>query len=1328
MDISKRVQVASLNPTRDVRKRMICNNAGHRCPECHKKFKKGCSQKIFNDHKGSKACREARDLKPRTVEPIPPPPAALECCAGIPLPWDPATFWETYPFHVHSPSAKHPSSYNLVLLEPAAAPRARSKDCLGTAISPNGACAKCSALNLDISIIEERASRSFELIHDHSDLNAPQLRAKVELLKDNLNTLKLKNLDLKEAVDSTRERLKEYVNLIQFMGQHSHEIFALHRLLANAVANGWGANIILEHCLLSIAGKYTARNYTLYEIYLAILIYELGGGGALHALNHSIFALPSRNTIQPYRSQSKLMPSVNGVRGVEISSNISALFGPRSKRENDTEKASPMIYGHTLSFDEVATDRRIDYMDETDDMAGLCLEHLPALKTVKVGTDTTTVEAAVTAVRNGDVHISHETSVGAISRLSETGYGARPVFMGPSCKTGDWKESLRTMEIVVEAWKRSEYGERLHGPILSIASDSDAKRCLALFMMTMHTEIIEGNPLYPFIRDLPGLNRRVGKDNLTMDPDYKHKFKGMRTLLTSNAGLLVKNTCINRDLLFSWLERLTDHDWSETTLHALLDPADGQNVSATIKLFLAIIELTSLDKADFDPNEAIEFEALCLLAELLNAWIQPYINTDLTLSEQIESLVFLREKCGFKAKMRVINGELKVFICLLGDDVLEALFGRARMIGGHSPNCSVAELLDRFMSAMNLDWIYEQCPEFEKQPRRLNLKRMRHVDHLRPRHFKRELRAKSCDLPVVWKSAVRKAEAILAKYGVQMAVPFAVLFKRPETDLLRPYGGKYPALSNKADRSVAESSAVVIDSTVDARCFNSSVLIPPTEMDRIFAEIESSDTSPRHSVFADINDNGRQAHKKTIVRTFFEMTHDIHTSRDRLLRVRGFTYGGKSWTRENGEGHQTISATSHFKQGHLFTTLICYNNTHIALAIAKCTMIRKTGSKTASTSAVPRGELNLPESVWTISGQTLSLVPLDQHRDTPGFEWDGEFVSLSLNKKGQNGDVSRIRNLQFSVPSRLVDVAIHEQAHELLAVDSEAPCTREKTWFFSNKDVSAAFSRLWERLLADKTMHDKFPVFTEVSNGVFPYVTPASLDSPAIHYFKPIAGTPIEETHFNRSTCRVCGVVVKDTNRQTHVGQHILKSICGVNDPSVKLPVSKAYPCGTCGGPTINGGCTTGVKNGKLDSNCPLTYSFMISAAAQFREKRPCTNIPIKCPLADCHQFHWKYNFQQHLQDRHPQWRAILSKDFLSTIQISSAEREALGVPLANIIRLPAAAPPNPVFPPPSHGQKRPASSPPSSPSRRSNKENDTPKSDVDSRTERASKVPKLFF
>ncbi|KAJ7827075.1 hypothetical protein B0H13DRAFT_1476627, partial [Mycena leptocephala] len=156
-----------------------------------------------------------------------------------------------------------------------------------------------------------------------------------------------------------------------------------------------------------------------------------------------------------------------------------------------------------------------------------------------------------------------------------------------------------------------------------------------------------------------------------------------------------------------------------------------------------------------------------------------------------------------------------------------------------------------------------------------------------------------------------------------------------------------------------------------------------------------------HSLFADIDDNGRQGHKKTIVRTFFDMTHDIHTSRDRLKRVRCFTYGGKTWTRENGEGNQTLSASTHFQLGNLFTTLICYNNTHLALAIAKCTLIKKgpTGSKASSIFAVPRAELDLPDSVYTISGQVLSVVPLGRDEDSPAFAWDGNFVSFSLKKK-----------------------------------------------------------------------------------------------------------------------------------------------------------------------------------------------------------------------------------------------------------------------------------------------------------------------------------------
>ncbi|KAJ7920968.1 hypothetical protein B0H13DRAFT_1521764, partial [Mycena leptocephala] len=101
-----------------------------------------------------------------------------------------------------------------------------------------------------------------------------------------------------------RERLSEWKEAFHFIGQNP--IPALHRLLANAEKEGWGAKKNLQQCQLAKARKYTARNHIQYEVDLAILLYELGGGSAVHVMNHSIFALPSRNTIQRYRRQHNL--------------------------------------------------------------------------------------------------------------------------------------------------------------------------------------------------------------------------------------------------------------------------------------------------------------------------------------------------------------------------------------------------------------------------------------------------------------------------------------------------------------------------------------------------------------------------------------------------------------------------------------------------------------------------------------------------------------------------------------------------------------------------------------------------------------------------------------------------------------------------------------------------------------------------------------------------------------------------------------------------------------------------------------------------------------
>ncbi|KAJ6556912.1 hypothetical protein B0H10DRAFT_2371775 [Mycena sp. CBHHK59/15] len=1176
------------------------------CLKCAKIFRLGANEASVNSHLKRSACRAARRyLATATgilIGSIGYHISAIRRKQLVPG----LTFWTTYPFQLHVPGATGRPKYDLILSE---LPKARSAQCLGAVVTLDGLfpCSKCSALTLDIGIIKERASRSYERIRNHENLNSDQLHAKVTTVKEQVNDLKLKNLDLKDSVTCAQARLLEWKDLFHFIGQNSESIPALHRLLANAEKEGWGPKKILEQCQLAKAGKYTARNYTQYEIDLAIELYELSGEGSVYSMNHSIFALPSRKTIQPYRQQFNLVPSVGGLRLADVSRNITTLFGSHTLRDKETNSFPPIKCGHTLSFDELATERKVVYMTETDEMGGFCIEHLAGLDTIKVGKYTHTVEAAVSAVKEGKVHISHETCVGAISRLYETNYGAKPVFMGPTCKKGPWQDGLWMIEMVLGAWKRSPDGEVKHGPILSVATDGDHKRRLVLFILCMQSEILPGNPLYPYVRNLPGLNLRVGKDNITNNSDPKHTFKRTRSSLCSPEGIVVKNVCINRDLLLGWLERLPDHDWSETTIHNLLDPSDAQNVANSIKLLMCIVEIVELDPKDFDPSEVAEFEALCLLGEPFDALLQPFINTELSLSEQIQSLVtFSHLLCA----LYVENGTSFIPNQLYAD--MQAMAKNAvlmvpktrlingKMIGGHSPNCSVGELRDRFSSAMNLDYIYECHPELERKPRRLNMTRMRHVDHLRPSHFKRELRADSCDLDKVWMAGIKAAEQILAEYGVRMAMSFSERSRRKDRDLSRPMGGKYPAVSSDVDRSMANLSSNEGE-LIDPNTVDFANLVAGLDLDAMAAAEKLLESSPsNHSLFAEIDISGNLAHKKSILRTFFDMTHETHASHDRLQRVRGFTIGGKSWTRDTETAHNILS-TSYFQLGSLFTTLVCHNRTHLGLAVAKCTLIKRgmSGSKAASLSAIPRAELHLAASPFMISGQVLSLAPYD----SAAWAWDGEFISFDLKKKKKNSgeEIMRLCNLQLTVSSRLIDCDINDQALEISALD--LPGDRDKTWSFRNSHLLSCWNKLWTSLLNDSSLHEKFPIFTGVSEGAFPYQTLTSPKSPGTCYASPIANTAIEQSITARNTCRVCGKAVKDQDRQGHVGEHIMKSLRGVED-SVKVPISAPYPCGMCGGT-----CQISIKGGKADSDCPSAYPFLISAAKKFLPTRPCSYI-----------------------------------------------------------------------------------------------------------------------
>ncbi|KAJ7620026.1 hypothetical protein B0H17DRAFT_846864, partial [Mycena rosella] len=57
-------------------------------------------------------------------------------------------------------------------------------------------------------------------------------------------------------------------------------------------------------------------------------------------------------------------------------------------------------------------------------------------------------------------------------------------------------------------------------------------------------------------------------------------------------------------------------------------------------------------------------------------------------------------------------------------------------------------------------------------------------------------------------------------------------------------------------------------------------------------------------------------------------------------------------------------------------------------------------------------------------------------------------------------------------------------------------------------------------------------------------------------------------------------------------------------------------PCGFCGQEISEGTCSVAIGTGKkVNSTCPDTYPFQITAAAKPSATKPCTNVPLRCPL-----------------------------------------------------------------------------------------------------------------
>lgn len=77
---------------------------------------------------------------------------------------------------------------------------------------------------------------------------------------------------------------------------------------------------------LSLDGAYVAKGYSDLEYDLATVVYELGGGHCLTALQNSSFAFPSRNVLFERCQEYKLNITIGKPRISDLLDNIEIMF------------------------------------------------------------------------------------------------------------------------------------------------------------------------------------------------------------------------------------------------------------------------------------------------------------------------------------------------------------------------------------------------------------------------------------------------------------------------------------------------------------------------------------------------------------------------------------------------------------------------------------------------------------------------------------------------------------------------------------------------------------------------------------------------------------------------------------------------------------------------------------------------------------------------------------------------------------------------------------------------------------------------------------------
>jgi hypothetical protein len=183
--------------------------------------------------------------------------------------------------------------------------------------------------------------------------------------------------------------------------------------------------------------------------------------------------------------------------------------------------------------------------------------------------------------------ISLQATIAALGSLAREPqmYNPRPVCISGTCKTEKGTEHATLLRKLLEAANN----RKVHGNIIyrtvSVASDGEAKRGLALALEFMKYRLSPTSPIYPLLHPLEFMNLSVGPDDITVDKDYRHVIKALRSLLMRRMGVNVLGIEIVPAVI---KQHLRNVGLTKERIDSLLNPNGRQDVDLTYGLLREI--------------------------------------------------------------------------------------------------------------------------------------------------------------------------------------------------------------------------------------------------------------------------------------------------------------------------------------------------------------------------------------------------------------------------------------------------------------------------------------------------------------------------------------------------------------------------------------------------------------------------------------------------------------------------------------------------------------------------------------------------------------------